>query len=91
MAFLGSFLTSVVVVVAVLLGVVGPAAAAVKVTVTPSVVRQGDVAVIVPFTGTLAPVQPEVTGSASVTNSTLTPCGMAHVPEPSQNRVRSRY
>ena len=55
MAFLGSFLTSVVVVVAVLLGVVGPAAAAVKVTVTPSVVRQGDVAVIVVTGATGAP------------------------------------
>jgi len=47
MALFRLFLRSVVTGVAVVLGVVAPAPAAVKVTVTPSVVRQGDVAVIV--------------------------------------------
>jgi murein DD-endopeptidase MepM/ murein hydrolase activator NlpD len=50
------FLTSVVACVAVAVGVVGAAGAAVKVTVTPPVVRQGDVALIV------------VTGSGSAPN-----------------------
>jgi murein DD-endopeptidase MepM/ murein hydrolase activator NlpD len=52
----------VVVVVVGVLGVVGPAAGAVKVTVTPSVVRQGDVALIV-VTG--AAGAPDMDGSVA--------------------------
>jgi murein DD-endopeptidase MepM/ murein hydrolase activator NlpD len=53
---------SVVAVVVAVLGVVGPAAGAVKVTVTPSAVRQGDVALIV-VTG--AASAPDMDGSVA--------------------------
>jgi len=59
MAFLGSLLVGVV---ALVLGLAAPAAAAFKVTVTPSVVRQGDVALIV-VTGTAG--APDMDGSVA--------------------------
>ena len=57
-----SILMSVVVVVVGVLGVVVPALAAVKVAVTPSVVRQGDVALMV-VTG--AAGAPDMDGSVA--------------------------
>ena len=62
MIFFAPFYVSAVVVVAAALGVVAPAVGAVKVTVTPSVVRQGDVALIV-VTG--AAGAPEMDGSVA--------------------------
>jgi len=62
MTFFAPFYISALVVVVGVFGVVGPALAAVKVTVTPSVVRQGDVALIV-VTG--AAGAPDMDGSVA--------------------------